>query len=111
SLSFICFFFFSSRRRHTRSKRDWSSDVCSSDLMEDDISSLLAELGIHDIAAWDKVRTLSVAQQQVVEIVKAMSFDARLISMDERSEERRVGKECRSRGVGVEERKKAMSVR
>src|SRR5699024_11372817 len=28
------FFFFSSRRRHTRSKRDWSSDVCSSDLSE-----------------------------------------------------------------------------
>src|SRR5207249_9279403 len=28
----ILFFFFSSRRRHTRSKRDWSSDVCSSDL-------------------------------------------------------------------------------
>src|SRR5207249_8461045 len=28
------FFFFSSRRRHTRSKRDWSSDVCSSDLRE-----------------------------------------------------------------------------
>src|SRR5207249_9573640 len=27
------FFFFSSRRRHTRSKRDWSSDVCSSDLL------------------------------------------------------------------------------
>src|SRR5699024_12215147 len=34
---FLCYFifvvfFFSSRRRHTRSKRDWSSDVCSSDL-------------------------------------------------------------------------------
>src|SRR5438067_3046949 len=29
---FIVIFFFSSRRRHTRSKRDWSSDVCSSDL-------------------------------------------------------------------------------
>src|SRR5699024_953467 len=29
---FPLFFFFSSRRRHTRSKRDWSSDVCSSDL-------------------------------------------------------------------------------
>src|SRR2546428_13663425 len=28
-----CFFFFSSRRRHTRSDRDWSSDVCSSDLL------------------------------------------------------------------------------
>src|SRR5699024_9178264 len=27
-------FLFSSRRRHTRSKRDWSSDVCSSDLMQ-----------------------------------------------------------------------------
>src|SRR5205809_1406865 len=31
---FVCdiFFFFSSRRRHTRCSRDWSSDVCSSDL-------------------------------------------------------------------------------
>src|SRR5699024_11979322 len=29
--TFMCFF--SSRRRHTRSKRDWSSDVCSSDLL------------------------------------------------------------------------------
>src|SRR6266576_5636601 len=28
----LIFFFFSSRRRHTRSLRDWSSDVCSSDL-------------------------------------------------------------------------------
>src|SRR5690606_40890309 len=27
-------FFFSSRRRHTRFSRDWSSDVCSSDLQE-----------------------------------------------------------------------------
>src|SRR5687768_3573931 len=33
SLIFLCFFFFfSSRRRHTRCSRDWSSDVCSSDL-------------------------------------------------------------------------------
>src|SRR5690606_1578066 len=29
---YYCFFFFSSRRRHTRFSRDWSSDVCSSDL-------------------------------------------------------------------------------
>src|SRR5690606_12767533 len=28
----LCYFFFSSRRRHTRFSRDWSSDVCSSDL-------------------------------------------------------------------------------
>src|SRR5699024_11846524 len=34
-LSTFVFFFFSSRRRHTRSKRDWSSDVCSSDLRSD----------------------------------------------------------------------------
>src|SRR5690606_5409891 len=31
-LPFFCSFFFSSRRRHTRFSRDWSSDVCSSDL-------------------------------------------------------------------------------
>src|SRR6266480_3167918 len=30
---FLCFFFFSSRRRHTRLTCDWSSDVCSSDLV------------------------------------------------------------------------------
>src|SRR6266498_1137968 len=30
---FTVFFFFSSRRRHTRCGRDWSSDVCSSDLL------------------------------------------------------------------------------
>src|SRR2546422_4662156 len=33
SVSFFFFFFFSSRRRHTRCSRDWSSDVCSSDLL------------------------------------------------------------------------------
>src|SRR2546422_4157871 len=31
-MCFSFFFFFSSRRRHTRCSRDWSSDVCSSDL-------------------------------------------------------------------------------
>src|SRR6266496_3250653 len=32
-MKYLFFFFFSSRRRHTRSLRDWSSDVCSSDLV------------------------------------------------------------------------------
>src|SRR3989449_945364 len=32
--SYFFFFFFSSRRRHTRCSRDWSSDVCSSDLAQ-----------------------------------------------------------------------------
>src|SRR5699024_11551612 len=41
-LDYIYGFFFSSRRRHTSSKRDWSSDVCSSDLreLEGEIESL-----------------------------------------------------------------------
>src|SRR5699024_12195092 len=38
-------FFFSSRRRHTRSKRDWSSDVCSSDL---ELSNLTQVNGSED---------------------------------------------------------------
>src|SRR6266850_6328647 len=36
----ICFFFFSSRRRHTRLQGDWSSDVCSSDLGAENASNL-----------------------------------------------------------------------
>src|SRR6266436_8212572 len=42
---FLFFFFFSSRRRHTRCSRDWSSDVCSSDL-GNSIKGLLAGLGL-----------------------------------------------------------------
>src|SRR2546422_2075092 len=34
----VIFFFFSSRRRHTRCSRDWSSDVCSSDLDDDGLA-------------------------------------------------------------------------
>src|SRR5207302_7199173 len=36
---FFFFFFFSSRRRHTRFSRDWSSDVCSSDLRQLNVTS------------------------------------------------------------------------
>src|SRR5690606_33772186 len=39
------FFFFSSRRRHTRFSRDWSSDVCSSDLI---FSVYLDDIEIYD---------------------------------------------------------------
>src|SRR5699024_11593829 len=38
----LLMFFFSSRRRHTRSKRDWSSDVCSSDLKTQRVSPICA---------------------------------------------------------------------
>src|SRR3989449_9738194 len=37
----MLFFFFSSRRRHTRCSRDWSSDVCSSDLLRCALRELL----------------------------------------------------------------------
>src|SRR2546426_5447798 len=47
------FFFFSSRRRHTRLQGDWSSDVCSSDLITD----LLAIEEKVDRASRDKVRS------------------------------------------------------
>src|SRR2546430_6007743 len=93
---FCCFFFFSSRRRHTRFDCDWSSDVCSSDLA--DAAHMLADvaaLGLALIAA-------SIAQRPAtpqrsfgfmrLEILAALVNGAVL-----RSEERRVGKECRSR--------------
>src|SRR5690554_7416016 len=38
----LIFFFFSSRRRHTRCGRDWSSDVCSSDLPDTDQETIAA---------------------------------------------------------------------
>src|SRR6266550_6463948 len=46
-ISLLFFFFFSSRRRHTRCSRDWSSDVCSSDLADSggriaDLTALVA---------------------------------------------------------------------
>src|SRR5690349_22986752 len=80
------FFFFSSRRRHTRSLRDWSSDVCSSDLR--------LEGAVYRLVARQRVVVWSV----VVEIRQRAGKRAqvRLRGLT-RSEERRVGKECRSR--------------
>jgi ribose transport system ATP-binding protein len=48
-----------------------------------DTTRLLDDLGLTSIASWNRVGSLSVAQQQVVEIVKAVSYEARIISMDE----------------------------
>src|SRR5690349_24948654 len=77
-------FLFSSRRRHTRSLRDWSSDVCSSDL-------LCNEDGRRN---YSRPRDFETEKKENVmatqEIVEAQPRD--------RSEERRVGKECRCRG-------------
>jgi ABC-type sugar transport system ATPase subunit len=51
--------------------------------MAADTADLLAELGFSHLAPQRRVKTLSVAEQQVVEIVKALSHDARVISLDE----------------------------
>src|SRR5256885_12521350 len=45
----IIFFFFSSRRRHTRLQGDWSSDVCSSDLRK-----LVVSSGLHALEMTDR---------------------------------------------------------
>jgi ribose transport system ATP-binding protein len=51
--------------------------------MHRDTQELLDGLGVGGLRARQRVRTLSVAEQQVVEIAKAVSYDARIISMDE----------------------------
>src|SRR5207248_6552259 len=57
---FVCFFFFSSRRRHTRSYGDWSSDVCSSDL-DADRRVLLPRRGALRASAQDSGGTVLMA--------------------------------------------------
>src|SRR5690348_17673842 len=95
----VFFFFFSSRRRHTRWTGDWSSDVCSSDLTvakryKEDARSfapkgesrleVLQTRARGDLAFWTGYQHARVH-------MAAKPGEAR-------SEERRVGKECRSRG-------------
>ncbi|WP_435771792.1 sugar ABC transporter ATP-binding protein [Nocardioides sp. SYSU DS0651] len=53
------------------------------DRMHRDTQSLLDDLGVVGLRPQQRVRTLSVAEQQIVEIAKAVSFDAQVISMDE----------------------------
>src|SRR5690349_23467854 len=87
-------FFFSSRRRHTRSLRDWSSDVCSSDLSEAERLSDLGEIDHEGVAAHaDQVeRGNKQASHQRHHENLGPRWEQRV-----RSEERRVGKECRYR--------------
>src|SRR5207249_7217430 len=99
-------FFFSSRRRHTRSKRDWSSDVCSSDLTPQ-TSYTLSVSGVRDLAS--QPNTLVTTQM----VFAARQFNAwslgspaltgsvAEVTGGARSEERRVGKEWRGRWWGA----------
>src|SRR5437868_15525455 len=97
----MCFFFFSSRRRHTRSKRDWSSDVCSSDL-KGYVARNTLEVRVDDVARVGEL--LEAVVTQGATSVSGLRFDVKDRAKLERSEERRVGKECRSRGGPMHEK-------
>src|SRR5207245_8091063 len=96
-VSAVSFFFFSSRRRHTRCYRDWSSDVCSSDL---DLTGpvVVGKIGDDlrmDYTAVGDTTNLAARMQQTARPGSVVVTEAthKLI----RSEERRVGKECKAR--------------
>src|SRR5690349_22764842 len=91
-------FFFSSRRRHTRSLRDWSSDVCSSDLHTAHFSiGSGTRLAMEDVIAL--VKALEDEPASVPRALARYEATRRpILEKLVRSEERRVGKECRSRG-------------
>src|SRR5207249_8521134 len=100
-------FFFSSRRRHTRSKRDWSSDVCSSDLGGEEPP----ERHRHPIAdphgAGIDIGQLALEPAAALEVDDRGHDGWRERVREPRSEERRVGKECRSRAVQDEKEEDA----
>src|SRR5207253_7877222 len=95
--------FFSSRRRHTRWPRDWSSDVCSSDLIlevsdlsEMQVDAQIDESNIASVKSGQraKVRISAYPDELFDGTVKLVGLDVIDPRMG-RSEERRVGKECR----------------
>src|SRR5690348_17566336 len=85
-------FFFSSRRRHTRWTGDWSSDVCSSDLLMMSFDGLL-DSG-HKL---ESHRNAGEAAESYLHPPRRSKFGCLAQrKRSSRSEERRVGKECRS---------------
>src|SRR5436305_10443335 len=88
-------FFFSSRRRHTRCGRDWSSDVCSSDL----IGSTDSLLYVVHVSCKESVEPIALAREKGWNVFGETCTQYFFIDYTHlRSEERRVGKECGSRG-------------
>src|SRR5438132_13116214 len=92
-MSPISLFFFSSRRRHTRSLCDWSSDVCSSDLEE-----------IVEKARTEVEASIVEAGEHAIYETGIKGMHPELVKL--RSEERRVGKECRSRWSRQQQKEK-----
>src|SRR3712207_7427115 len=114
------FFFFSSRRRHTRYWRDWSSDVCSSDLA----LTVFMLAAAKTLPLYNKIEAVNfggkvvytnhtpagayrgygalqgnfAVESMIDKIAEKLNMDPlELRKKNMRSEERRVGKECRSR--------------
>src|SRR5690606_40663718 len=98
----VCFF--SRRRRHTRFSRDWSSDVCSSDLTDEQAAARkAAEVEVLRAtlkAADDEHARAREAMTRAHEEARAAEarLEAARAEREGRSEERRVGKERRPRG-------------
>src|SRR5690606_39420657 len=92
------YFFFSSRRRHTRFSRDWSSDVCSSDL---NVANARQRIRINRgrNAASAPANRLLLPDRRRIPVSPYRSPHQIRQEFPLRSEERRVGKECRSRWV------------
>src|SRR2546427_8007326 len=93
----FAFFFFSSRRRHTRFDCDWSSDVCSSDL---EARLMLRSTALREGSTFRS--HIALNDVVITKAARARMIDLSVSVGDEfvtrvRSEERRVGKECRSR--------------
>src|ERR1022692_4071467 len=85
---FLIFFFFSSRRRHTRLQGDWSSDVCSSDLLARVHGSVDAAYRDELIERFRldpsrKVRTYSKGNRQKVILIAALMCRPDLLILDE----------------------------
>src|SRR2546429_4692418 len=99
-------FFFSGRGRNTRCSRDWSSDLCSSDLppktRQDYWGPKLARNQERDAEVMEKMAQLGWSVDIVwqCELRNTAVLMERLVGFlgPPRSEERRVGKECKSRG-------------
>src|SRR5205809_6562963 len=107
-------FFFSSRRRHTRCSRDWSSDVCSSDLATANMAAWLEEK--YALTPPEVAEVLGTsAEYKVSEVADRNAGVVLKINKEHlqtlRSEERRVGKEWRCRGGGYRLRTKSESER
>src|SRR2546422_10715350 len=93
----VCFFFFSSRRRHTRCSRDWSSDVCSSDLEHRDArkapDSAAARPRLDDRE--ERVKTLRGERSEERRVGKSVDLGGRRIIKKKKKKKRYV--KCRGR--------------